>query len=194
MNQIFARRPIVVALAGPNGAGKSSFYRTYLQNSGLRFVSADVLAQGLGIDPYKAAEAADHLRRQLVALRESFIFETVFSDPVGDKLNFLRQTEQAGYTALLLFVGISTPQLSDKRVAMRVSKGGHDVPQDKLNERFPRILTNLQRALVSLANIRVYDNSDLGRPYRVTAKIEEGRDIELHPPIPDWFEPLLPSR
>ena len=194
MTDIFSRRPIVVALAGPNGAGKSSFYRTYLQKAGLRFVNADVLANQLQIDSYKAAKIADDLRRRLVADRESFIFETVFSDPVADKLNFLKEAEQSGYTTLLIFIGIHDSRASETRVAMRVSKGGHDVPNDKLKERFPRIMRNLSQALVRLPNVRVYDNSDLGRPYRFVVKKEEGRGIELRPPIPGWLEPLLAPR
>ena len=194
MDDILSRRPIVVALAGPNGAGKSSFYRTYLQHSGLRFVNADVLALELGIDPYKAAQTADDVRRQLVAMRESFIFETVFSDPVGDKLNFLKEAEEAGYTALLLFIGIPTAQFSDMRVSIRVSKGGHDVPRDKLAERFPRILENLRKALVSLRNVRVYDNSSMKRPYRLVLKLQDGSAMELRSPIPDWLRPLLPAQ
>ncbi len=194
MDDILSRRPIVVALAGPNGAGKSSFYRTYLQHSGLRFVNADVLALELGIDPYKAAQTADDVRRQLVAMRESFIFETVFSDPVGDKLNFLKEAEEAGYTALLLFIGIPTAQFSDMRVSIRVSKGGHDVPRDKLAERFPRILENLRKALVSLRNVRVYDNSSMKRPYRLVLKLQDGSAMELRSPTPDWLRALLPAQ
>ncbi len=194
MDDILSRRPIVVALAGPNGAGKSSFYRTYLQHSGLRFVNADVLALELGIDPYKAAQTADDVRRQLVAMRESFIFETVFSDPVGDKLNFHKEAEEAGYTALLLFIGIPTAQFSDMRVSIRVSKGGHDVPRDKLAERFPRILENLRKALVSLRNVRVYDISSMKRPYRLVLKLQDGSAMELHSPTPDWLRPLLPAQ
>jgi hypothetical protein len=66
-------RPVVVALAGPNGAGKTTFYHGHLEKSGLRLVNADVLADELGLEPYAAARAADLLRRQLVAARESFV-------------------------------------------------------------------------------------------------------------------------
>jgi len=189
---VLGHRPLVIALAGPNGAGKSSFYRAYLRKSGLHFVNADIIAIEAGLDAYKAAEVAGRMRRDLVAMRESFIFETVFSDPVGDKLNFLREAEALGYTALLLFVGIPSPQFSDQRVSMRVSKGGHDVPREKLAERFPRILKNLERALAVLSNVRVYDNSDFQRPYRLVAGRKVGSGLKLYPPVPDWLKPLLP--
>ena len=83
------RRPVIVAIAGPNGAGKTTFFHSHLREAGLRFVNADDIARELGISAYEAAQIAGALRRELVRQRESFIFETVFSDPVGEKLAFL---------------------------------------------------------------------------------------------------------
>jgi len=145
------------------------------------------------VDTYEAAKVADSLRRQLVEQRESFIFETVFSDPVGDKLAFLKEAESLGYSVVLFFIGIKGPDVSDQRVAMRVLKGGHDVPGDKLRERYPRIMNNLRRALLELPNVRVYDNGDLKRPYRLVATREDGREVELHGPTPEWLRAVLPG-
>lgn len=192
LNSLLDRRPIVVALAGPNGAGKSTYFDGILARTGLYFVNADVLALTLGMNPYAAAGLADTLRRQLVEQRESFIFETVFSDPVGDKLRFLLDAEREDYTVLLIFIGIAGPEISEDRVAMRVSQGGHDVPKDKLVERFPRIMDNLKRALAELSNVWVYDHSDLKQGYRLVAKRENGQGIKLRKPIPEWLRPLLP--
>ena len=76
----------MIAIAGPNGAGKSTFFHSHLASAGLRFVNADVLAAEIALEPYAAARLADALRRELVKQKESFVFETVFSDPVGDKV------------------------------------------------------------------------------------------------------------
>lgn len=187
------QRPIIVALAGPNGAGKSTFYGTHLSRTGFYFVNADVLASYSGLDPYAAAELASLHRRQLVEQRESFIFETVFSDPKGDKLDFLKQTEMAGYTVVLVFIGLASPAISDDRVAMRVLQGGHDVPTAKLEERFPRTLRNFRRGLRKLSNVWVFDNSDLGEPYGLVARKQNGEAIEVFKPIPKWLRPLLPG-
>ena len=59
-------------------------------------------------------------------------------------------------------------------------------------ERYPRVMSNLKRALDELANVRVYDNSDLRSPYRLVATKDNGQAIELHQPTPDWLKPLLP--
>ena len=192
LKTLLARRPILIALAGPNGAGKSTFFDAILADTGLYFVNADVIALTLGMDPYAAAHAADQLRRQLVQRRESFVFETVFSDPKDEKLNFLKDCENAGYTVLLLFVGLSNPVISDQRVAMRAAAGGHDVPRQKLIDRYPRTMENLKKALRDLSNVRVYDNSDLETGYRLVAEKDAGQKVTLYRPIPGWLRPLLP--
>lgn len=188
------QRPLAVALAGPNGAGKTTFYHAHLQAAGLRFVNADTLARELNLDPYAAADLASGLRQELVNQRESFVFETVFSDPVGDKLSFLKQIARTGYTVLLCFVGISGPRLSEERVAMRVSQGGHDVPRDKLVARYPRILVNLKVAIHELPHVWIFDNDDLRVPFRLTAIFEQGQIVQLKKPIPKWLRPLLPKK
>lgn len=186
------RRPVIVALTGPNGAGKTTFYDAHLRAAGLRFVNADILARELIIEPYAAARLAAAVRNELVRQRESFVFETVFSDPAGEKLAFLKSAAETGYNTILCFIGIATADVSDQRVAMRVSQSGHDVPSDKLKERFPRILANLKSALRELPHVRVYDNNDLRKPYRLIAITEHGEVAGLNPPIPKWLKPLLP--
>jgi predicted ABC-type ATPase len=181
------RRPIVVALAGPNGAGKTTFYHAHLRAAGLRLVNADVLARELKMDPYAAARVAGAIREELIRQRESFVFETVFSDPVGDKLGFLRTAAEAGYTVLLCFIGIAGPEVSEERVAMRVLQGGHDVPQEKLTARYPRILENLRRAMREVAHVWVFDNDDLWRPFRLVAVYEGGKVVRVDEPMPAWL-------
>jgi predicted ABC-type ATPase len=187
----FDERPILIALAGPNGAGKTTFYHAHLEAGGLRFVNADVLAQELSLDPYAAANVANTLRQELVKRKESFVFETVFSDPAGDKLGFLKQAVEAGYTVVLCYIGLSGPEISEERVAMRVSQGGHDVPVEKLQSRFPRILSNLQTAIREVPHVLIYDNSDLRRPFRRAAMFRQGTLVYRSKQVPAWLKPLF---
>lgn len=185
------RRPVLVALAGPNGAGKTTFYYSHLRNAGLRFVNADLLAREMGLDAYAAANLAAAIRRQMFEQRESFVFESVFSDPVGDKVGFLKEAAAAGYTVVLCFIGLRAAKTSEDRVAMRVSQGGHDVPSEKLSARFPRTLANLRRAICDLPYVLIFDNSDLRRPFRKVAVFEDGRRVESHAPTPAWLARIL---
>jgi predicted ABC-type ATPase len=187
----FGRRPIVVAIAGPNGAGKTTFFHAHLASSGLRFINSDVLALEFDIGAYASARLADALRRSLLGQRDSFVFETVFSDPVGEKVTFLEEATRCGYAVLLCYIGLSSSAQSIERVAMRVSQGGHDVPDDKLMSRFSRTLDNLRRAISRLPNILVFDNSDLRTPYRLVARFEHQQLVQLNEPVPDWLRPLV---
>jgi predicted ABC-type ATPase len=186
VTSVFDERPILVAVAGPNGAGKTTFYGAHLAPAGLRLVNADELARALDISAYEAAEVAGKLREALVQQRESFVFETVFSDPVGDKRAFLRRAADAGYTVVLCFIGLASAELSEERVAMRVLQGGHDVPSDKLAARFGRSLENLRHAIRELPHVLVFDNSDLAHPFRKVAEFEGGKAVELASPLPRW--------
>ena len=164
MSSPFDARPLVVAIAGSNGAGKTTFYEAHLAPAGLRFVNADDLARELEVDAYEAAEIAGTLRETLLEQGESFVFETVFSDPVGEKVAFLERAAGKGYTVVLCFIGIDGPEVSEERVSMR----------------------NRARAVRDLPNVLVFDNGDLGRPFRMVARFERGARVEKKSPVPRW--------
>lgn len=187
------RHPLVVAIAGPNGGGKTTFYRLHLERLGLRYVNADDLARALEIDAYEAAHLAAETRAAFVRERQSFVFETVFSDPEGEKVRFLADTAAQGYTVVLCFIGLPDVALSEARVIHRVMSGGHDVPTEKLDARFPRSLANLGRAVRELPLVLVYDNGDRDRPFRAVAAVERGVLVEVAEPVPEWLRPLLPG-
>lgn len=191
LSQALDRRPVLVALIGPNGAGKTTFFHSHLKPAGLRFLNADEVARELEIDAYEAATVITQLRQELVRQRESFVFETVFSDPVGDKLRFLRDAAQSGYVVVLCFIGIAGPETSEQRVAMRVSQGGHDVTSEKLVARFSRTMANLKAAISQLPFILIFDNDDLRIPFRRVAVFEQGRLEWSTEPIPLWLRDLL---
>lgn len=183
----FNNRPILVVLAGPNGAGKTTFYEAHLRATGLRYLNADFLARELDVDPYRAAEMAGRLRHALLEQRESFIFETVLSDPVGDKLAFLKQAVTKGYSVVICFIALENPLISEERVAMRVQQGGHDVPTSKLISRFPRTLANLKQAICELPCVLIFDNSDLLDPCQLVAVFRNGKN-DLHDRRPpNWL-------
>jgi predicted ABC-type ATPase len=191
LDGLLAQRPILVVVAGPNGSGKSTFFQAHLAGAGLRFVNADLLARELAMEAQQAAAAADALRAELIRQRESFVTETVFSDPVGAKLRLFTQAMVQGYAVILLYIGVSGPERCDERVAMRVSQGGHDVPLDRLIARFPRSLANLRAALPVLSAVLVYDNDDLLRPYRLVARVMGGQVEQMAGDPPAWWTTVV---
>ncbi len=170
--------PLLVMLAGPNGAGKSTFYEANLKSLGLPFLNADILARETGIDAYEAARTIAAIRDGCIERGESFITETVFSDPVGEKVGVLASAVDRGFDVTLLYIGIESSDLSRKRVRTRVSAGGHDVPPEKLEARYRRSLDNLERAIEKrLPRVLLYDNSSFARPHRFLAEFRGGNCV-----------------
>jgi hypothetical protein len=48
-------------------------------------------------------------------------------------------------------------------------------------------LEKLRRAIRELPHVLVFDNSDLGRPFRKIAVFAAGRPVELNEPVPPWL-------
>ena len=81
--------------------------------------------------------------------------------------------------------------VSFNRSHVRVSQGGHDVPDEKLRSRFPRTLNNLHAAISRLPHVLIYDNSDLSVPYRPVAAFHHGRRSQFLGTVPEWLQPRI---
>lgn len=185
--------PLLIMAAGPNGAGKSTFYETHLKALGLPFLNADVLSRDTGLDAYAAADTVAAIRDELIRRGEGFVTETVFSDPAGGKVRVLEEAANSGYDVTLIYIGISGPDLSRRRVRARVEAGGHDVPEEKLTARYERSLANLERAIACLPRVLIYDNSSFASPFRLLAEFRSGEVTrEGRGPAPEWAKPFFP--
>jgi len=177
----------LVVLAGPNGAGKSTFYQSQLRDAALPFVNADEVAGRLGLPAGEAAKVADRVRREWIGQRTSFITETVFSDPVSAKLEFLHHAIDAGYRVTLIYIGLAGVDLSEARVIGRVAEGGHDVPSERLPRRYQQSLLNLKEALTFVPDVLVYDNSSAESPFELVLHVVDGKAVIRADPLPAWL-------
>ncbi len=181
-------------LAGGNGAGKSTFYRTQLEPLGLQFINADILAKELYPQApeehsYDAAKLATEMRFRLLYEGRSFCFETVFSHP--SKIDFVAQAKALGYQIILVFIHLDTVSLNQARVAQRLSEGGHNVPDEKVANRIPRLLQNIKQTLPLCNQVRILNNSRIDSPFQQVAVIRNGQTIQQEIPLPDWAKDLL---
>ncbi|MEO1583731.1 MAG: zeta toxin family protein [Planctomycetota bacterium] len=149
--------PSVVILAGPNGAGKTTASPFVIRDTlGIReFVNADHIAQGLaGFAPETTAIAAGRIMlnrlHELGRNRRTFAFETTLA--TRSFAPWLRELRSTGYAVRLVFLALLTPEQAVERVRLRVSQGGHDVPEDVIRRRFYRGLWNLFRLYATIAD------------------------------------------
>ena len=168
-------RPQLVAVAGPNGAGKSTVGARLLKETlGIaQFVNADDIARGLaGFAPETAAfEAGRIMLRwmgELARRRETFAFETTLAGRAYAR--FVAAQVDAGYSFHLIFLWLKDPDVALKRVADRVRRGGHSIPDAVIRRRYERGLRNLRQLYLPWAKSwKIYDNSVAGpaRPVAV---------------------------
>ena len=183
-------------VVGPNGAGKSTFVELTLAPllPGSVFVNADEIAkQRWPDDPaahaYEAARVAADTRARIIELGESFIAETVFSHP--SKLELI-DTAHAAATSVVLHVLLIPEELAVRRVRYRVNAGGHDVPENKIRERYQRLWALVTAAIARSDSATVYDNTATKGP-RIVAQMSNGHIIGA-PTWPAWTPQELSSR
>jgi predicted ABC-type ATPase len=182
-------RPTLVVIAGPNGSGKSSLIGKLQGSPDIHlgtYINADDIELGLKriVDPQarsrEAQKQADALRADCLARKSPFSFETVMSHP--SKIELMSEARRLGYSVSLYFVAVDDPLLNIQRVQVRVSQGGHSVPEDRIVSRYRRTLALLPRALIACDDAVLFDNTAAGQgptPAASAFRIGEGFQFEV---------------
>ncbi|MDR1229713.1 MAG: zeta toxin family protein [Azoarcus sp.] len=184
-------------IAGPNGAGKTTLYRLRIapRHPSAEFVNADELAlRQFGHPAWTLEESqtgqrlAEKRRRELMTRHKSLVTESTFSHP--SKLDLVREAMAAGYRVNLYHVSVFNVELSVLRVAARVAKGGHPVPEDKIRERYERNQTLIHEAAKLADRAYIFDNSSLAEPYALAVELKQGEVVRTGKDIPQWAQNL----
>ena len=148
---------------------------------------------------------------QAMNKKVDFAMETVFSHwrvlengKVESKIDKIHQLQKEGYFVLLLFVGLANEQLSIFRVQSRIADKktpGHDVPIDKLIQRFPRTQKAIQNAITEADAAILVDNSrtidEAFTVCRVQKKNDVRYDLRLGSKTPleitEWMNKVCPN-
>ncbi|MBM9548047.1 zeta toxin [Leptospira sp. 201903074] len=153
----------------------------------------------LEINSYIAADLAEFLRQKLLEANISFSFETVMSD--RRKLDFLKKAKEADYVIYLYFFCTVDPEINKNRVEIRVKENGHNVPPEKIEERYYRSLDNLKEAIRLSNRAYLFDTSSDTFEALLFAGVSNGVEVERFTPnkVPSWFinyvvEKKLPPR
>jgi predicted ABC-type ATPase len=194
-------------LAGTNGAGKSSVAGAMFRRFGADYFNPDeatarILVANPGAPTAEANSAAWHEGKRLleraIAERLDFAFETTLG---GRTISVLLQKALAAEIEVRIwFVGLNSPELHMARVRSRVARGGHDIPEEKIRERYDRGRINLIELMPRLTELRVFDNSfeadpHAGRVPRPTLilHLAKGKIVEMVDlaETPQWAKALV---
>lgn len=200
-------RPRILVLAGVNGAGKSSIGGDMLRQAGITWFNPDtftrelVEATGSPLADANAAAWREGMRRldAAIAHGEDYAFETTLG---GGTIAARLRDASASHGVLMWFCGLDSPEHHIARVRFRVSRGGHDIPEAKIRERYRTSIANLVALLPRVSRLQVYDNSrdaEPGTPVadpRLLLQMEDGRiawptDADTLRATPDWAKPIL---
>lgn len=196
---------MITVIAGVNGSGKSSIVGAYIRQAGGDFCNPDEITRTLLAErPALAPEAANAEAwqigfRQLQRAMErddDYTFETTLG---GNSIrDALLDAAERGRAVRVIYVGLESVALHLERVAARVARGGHPIPEERIRRRWESSRYNLTQLIPQCHAVRVIDNSApmrAGKPRpRTLFHLEAGRWITPpRPDIPEWARPLAVS-
>lgn len=202
----------ITVLAGTNGAGKSSIAGARLRETGGAWFDPDdatrrILAANPGMDLAAANGAAwsEGIRRLRHAIDtdSDYVFETTLGGRTVTGL--LHEAAAAGMALWIWYCGLDSPARHLARIRSRVAHGGHDIPEQRVRERYDASRKNLIRLLAEAAVVHVYDNSAEADPktgrapepalvlHLAQGKLAYPRTPTQLASIPDWAKPIVAS-
>lgn len=148
-------KPQLIIIGGANGSGKTTLAREFVRLENYTYLGADEIARELNAQqPEKVAIEAARLFSQkfgeFLEKSETLIVESTLSGLSLRK--WIEKARNFDYAVKILFVYLSSPELCIQRVAARVAKGGHDVPEADIKRRFVRANSNFHHVYKDLAD------------------------------------------
>jgi predicted ABC-type ATPase len=183
-------KPVFWIIAGPNGSGKSSLYNhtdiegwggsVWIINPDL--LTATITEQEIGATNPNLA-AVERIEQWLDASIQ--VYQTIGVETVLSSGKYRRLVEKAhdhGFLVRMIYVVLKSAELQIKRVAIRVSEGGHAVPEEKIRSRRQRSFEQLTWFVKTVDQCLIYDNS-LGEPELIADTF--GGTLVSWNPLPD---------
>lgn len=194
-------RPSYTIFAGVNGAGKSTFYKFLKVNDknefGVRINTDEIVRDKFdnqwnmpNIQALAGKEAVITIK-ECLANRKTFNQETTLTGKLVMKN--IKKAKDLGFVIDMFYVGLSSPELSIKRVGERVKRGGHGIPKEDLLRRYAASFQNLKEVLPLCDTVNVFDNSS-EEAFNITSPVlvaKDGIKILRAGDIPAYIEPFL---
>lgn len=139
--------PTYTIFAGVNGVGKTSIYKSvyYNENKNEKRINTDEMVARIG--SWKDSNLQIKCAREAVKLIKEYILEGISFNQettLSGKsiIKNIRFAKENGFHIVMNYVGVKDPQVAKERVRIRVSKGGHGIPDKDIERRYYDSLKN----------------------------------------------------
>ncbi|MBQ6675524.1 MAG: zeta toxin family protein [Ruminococcus sp.] len=175
-------------IGGVNGVGKSSLSGVLSAESTELGIIIDTDKLGLkhGGDRIKGGKEAVGLINKCLERGLTFTQETTLSGV--RTLKTIRRAKDLGYYIKLYYIGVDSCEESLSRIANRVRKGGHDIPDEDVKRRFEKRFEDLCRVLPYCNEVKLFDNEN---GFEEVAAYQNGRLTPIGSRRPKWLCGLL---
>ncbi|STC73898.1 putative ATPase [Clostridium botulinum] len=86
------------------------------------------------------------------------------------------------------YIGVEDPEVAKERVKIRVSKGGHGIPDKDIERRYYDSLNNLNNVIEMCDEVNIYDNTEV---LREIIYLKNDKIIWRDKKIPNWANNIL---
>jgi predicted ABC-type ATPase len=90
----------------------------------------------------------------------------------------INETQLKGYFVTLVFFWLNNVDLAIQRVKMRVSEGGHNIPEDTIRRRYKSVIINLTNKYIPVCDYWIIINNSEG-PFNVVAEGLKNNEIDI---------------
>ena len=173
-------------IGGVNGVGKSSFTGVLKENKYSELgtiIDVDKITHELGGNMMEGGKTALRRIDECIEKGVSFTQETTLS---GRKTETTAKKVKAlGYRVRLYYIGLDSAEESLARIANRVRRGGHNIPENDVERRFAGRWEALSKILPFCDEVEFYDNNN---GFDKVAEFYNGelRVIRKNPPL--WID------
>lgn len=180
-----------ILIAGVNGAGKSTLFQTVQNLHKMPRINADEILRESGSmgNPADILNAGKKAVERIVQYFDegvTFNQETTLCGKLI--IRNIEKAKKLGYFIELHYVGVDDVDIAKERVAERVKKGGHNIPEKDIERRYTDTFHNLKRILPDCDLAAFYDNTIVFRRFAIYQK---GKQIRLSHNVPNWFERVV---
>ena len=149
-----------ILIAGVNGTGKSSL-RGVLEGQGMplgHIIDADAIAKENNYDNIRAGKQAVKEIKFCLENNISFTQETTLAGHRTERT--LQQARKQGYFITMYYIGLNSKEESILRIANRVRKGGHNIPENDVIRRYENRVESLRKVVPLCDKVIFYDNEN----------------------------------